>query len=509
MTVHAPRLTGRTALVTGGASGIGRATVFRLLEEGASVVFSDVNLDTGTATLREAREAFDPDRVRFFPGDAASEADVEHAVGFVRETFGRIDCLAGCAGTGGALTGLLDTSLDHWDPTQELLGRSVFLGLKHVGRAMVEQGQGGSVVNVSSVAALAGGHGSVALLGGQSGCVELGHDSRRGAGPIPHPRQHGLTGGHRHAVVGARRRRGTDACSLHRDPALAGGGRGRRRGGLRRVPAERRCPVCDRCRFGGRRVVLITGATRGFGKALAERLAGMGHSVVGCGRNREAVQGMNRRFGQPHRFEVVDVASDGAVGRWVDDLERAGLVPDLVINNAALTNAPTQLWRLDHEEIEAVLRVNVVGTMNVLRHVVPRIFRRRSGILVNFSSGWGREAAARTSAYCASKWAVEGLTRALAAELPGGMAVVAVHPGIVRTDTMARGFGEAADRYPSPAEWALVAAPYLLGIAPGDNGRSLSVPGMTAFHGMGRVPSRHSSGKPPERGGEAGSVPDA
>ena len=89
------------------------------------------------------------------------------------------------------------------------------------------------------------------------------------------------------------------------------------------------------------------------------------------------------------------------------------------------------------------------------------------------------------------------------------MAVVAVHPGIVRTDTMARGFGEAADLYPSPAEWALIAAPYLLGIAPGDNGRSLSVPGMTAFHGMGRVPSRHPSGKPPDRGGEAGSLSDA
>ncbi len=174
MTGQTPRLAGQSALVTGGASGIGRATVFRLLEEGASVVFADVNLDTGTATLRAAQEMFDPDRVRFFPADAAMEADVEHAVGFVRETFGRIDCLAGCAGTGGALTGLLDTSMDHWDRTLGLLGRSVFLGLKHVGRAMVEQDQGGSVVNVSSVAAIAGGHGSAAYSAAKAVVSNLG-----------------------------------------------------------------------------------------------------------------------------------------------------------------------------------------------------------------------------------------------------------------------------------------------------------------------------------------------
>ncbi len=552
MTAPSPRLSGRTALVTGGASGIGRATLFRLLEEGAVVVFTDVNLDTGTATLQAARDTFDPDRVRFFPGDAAAESDVEHAVRFVQETFGRIDCLAGCAGTGGALSGLLETSADLWDRTQELLGRSVFLGLKHAGRAMVAQGRGGSVVNVSSVAALAGGHGSAAYSAakaavsnlGMTAAVELaqhrirvntvspagiatpllvrgGDAGRMRAASVatqPWPQageaedvaaciafllsddarfvtgadlavDGGLSvqGGFRpdggnpmgREIVAAIRRSG--AAGLDRGSTVPSA---TDRSWLERLDRADAVPPSLRDR---RRVVLLTGATRGLGRALAERLAGMGHVIAGCGRNREAVEEMNRRFDRPHRFEVVDVASHEAVARWLAELDRADLVPDLVVNNAALTNAPTQLWRLGQKEIEDVLRVNVAGTMNVLRQIVPVMFRRRRGILVNFSSGWGREAAARTSAYCASKWAVEGLTRALAAELPGGMAVVAVHPGIVRTDTMARGFGEAADLYPSPAQWASIAAPYLLGITPQDNGRSLSVPGMTAFHGMGRV----------------------
>jgi NAD(P)-dependent dehydrogenase (short-subunit alcohol dehydrogenase family) len=101
---------------------------------------------------------------------------------------------------------------------------------------------------------------------------------------------------------------------------------------------------------------------------------------------------------------------------------------------------------------------------------------RRSGIVVNVSSGWGREAAPYVSAYVASKFGVEGLTKSLARELPPTMAAVSLHPGIIRTEMLRVAFGQKADNYPTADEWAEVAAPLLLQIAPGDNGKELAVP---------------------------------
>lgn len=546
------RLQDNVFLVTGGASGIGRATVLRLLDEGALVVFADVNLDTGTATLKAAEDAFGPDRVRFFPCDVTVESHIEHAVQFALGTFGRLDGLVNCAGTGGALNGLLHTAADHWDKTQELLARSVFLSLKHAARAMIGDGRGGAVVNVASIAGIGGGAGGPAYSAAKACAINLGKSAALdlakyrirvntvSPGPIVTPLlvRGGDPDGLRRAAVAAQpwpeagEPEDVAACIafLLSDDArfvtganlVVDGGICAQAGNLYEGDSALGAEIVEGIRRSGevgfdqgstvpntkdlgwqkrldeidfvppssvarKRVVLVTGTNRGLGKALAERIIQMGHTILGCGRDQESVDGMNRRFGGPHRFEVVDVANDNAVRLWIDGLDRAGLVPDLVVNNAALTSTPTQLWRLDHEEVEDVLRVNVLGTMNVLRHVIPKLLRRREGILVNFSSGWGREAAARVSPYCASKWAVEGLTKALAIELPPGIAVVAVHPGIVRSDTMARGFGEAAERYPTPDEWAKVAAPYLLGISAADNGQALSVPGMTAFHGIGSV----------------------
>ncbi|NOX53358.1 MAG: SDR family oxidoreductase [Planctomycetes bacterium] len=236
------------------------------------------------------------------------------------------------------------------------------------------------------------------------------------------------------------------------------------------------------------RTVLITGISRGLGHALATKLVELGHTVIGCSRTESAVAELRTRWGPPHRFDVVDVCDEVQVRAWADALEAHGQVPDLLINNAAVTHRPAQIWRLSTQEFADVLKVNVLGVVNVLRHFVPAMLKRGTGIIVNFSSGWGREAAARVGPYCASKWAVEGLTRVLAAELPPKMAAVSLHPGIVNTDALRQNFGAAADKYPSPEQWVQVAAPYILNIRPRDNGKALSVPGMTEFRGWG--PSR-------------------
>jgi NAD(P)-dependent dehydrogenase (short-subunit alcohol dehydrogenase family) len=103
----------------------------------------------------------------------------------------------------------------------------------------------------------------------------------------------------------------------------------------------------------------------------------------------------------------------------------------------------------------------------------------KKGVIVNFSSGWGRSTSPEVSGYCASKYAVEGLTASLAQELPAGMAAVALNPGIINTEMLQDCFGkESASHYPDAARWAKSAVPFLLQLSPKDNGQPLTVPGI-------------------------------
>jgi NAD(P)-dependent dehydrogenase (short-subunit alcohol dehydrogenase family) len=98
-------------------------------------------------------------------------------------------------------------------------------------------------------------------------------------------------------------------------------------------------------------------------------------------------------------------------------------------------------------------------------------------MVVNFSSGWGRSTDAEVAPYCATKWAIEGLTRALAQELPAGMAAVPLNPGIINTEMLRNCFGGSASSYPSPEEWAKRAVPFLLSLGGQHNGQPLTAPG--------------------------------
>ena len=101
--------------------------------------------------------------------------------------------------------------------------------------------------------------------------------------------------------------------------------------------------------------------------------------------------------------------------------------------------------------------------------------KRGSGVVVNLSSGWGRSTAPEVAPYCATKYAVEGLTLALAQELPRGMAAVPLNPGVIDTDMLRQAWADGASAYPKADAWARRAAPFLLGLGAKDNGRSLTV----------------------------------
>ena len=212
--------------------------------------------------------------------------------------------------------------------------------------------------------------------------------------------------------------------------------------------------------------IVITGVTRGLGKALAEGFSQKGHAVFGCGR---AVKGPDSSV----VYREVDVSDEAQVRSWAQSMDGP---PDILVSNAAAVNKPSPLWEVPSREFSDVVDVNLKGMFYVLRHFVPGMVRRKKGIIVNISSGWGRSAGARFGPYCATKFAVEGLTKSLAAELPRGMAAVPLNPGVIDTDMLKTCFGKAeAAAYPSAERWAEAAMPLILGLGPKDNGRSLSV----------------------------------
>lgn len=224
------------------------------------------------------------------------------------------------------------------------------------------------------------------------------------------------------------------------------------------------------------RTILLTGATRGLGRALVDRFIERGCTIWGCGRNSEHVVQLQQTFGKPHDFAVVNVARDAEVAAWVQRLLTSYGPPDLVINNAALMNRLAPLWEIDATEFDALVQVNISGVANVIRHVVPAMIAKGSGIIVNLSSGWGRSTSAEVAPYCASKYAIEGLTKALADELPDGLAAVPLNPGIVDTDMLRTCFQESAGHYPDATHWSHGAADYILALGPTDSGLSRTIP---------------------------------
>src|ERR1700730_2627965 len=210
---------------------------------------------------------------------------------------------------------------------------------------------------------------------------------------------------------------------------------------------------------------------------MVEKFIELGHTVFGCGRTREGIESLRRSYRPPHDFASVDVAQESQVEPWAARLLSSLGTPDLLINNAAIINKNAPLWQVPAEEFDQLIDINVKGVANVVRHFVPAMVARKSGVIVNFSSGWGRSVAAEVAPYCASKWAIEGLTLALAEELPRPMAAIPLDPGVIDTDMLRSCFGGSASRYPPPAKWVEKAAPFILALNSRDNGKPLAVPG--------------------------------
>ena len=225
------------------------------------------------------------------------------------------------------------------------------------------------------------------------------------------------------------------------------------------------------------KTIVITGVTRGIGRGLAGEFARLGHKVIGCGRSTDQVAELQTALGQAHDFAAVDVTDDRTVAGWARRALAEHGAPDLLINNAAIINRNANLVDVSAEEFDAVIDINIKGVANVTRHFAPAMIERNRGVIVNLSSGWGRGTSPEVAPYCATKWAIEGLSKAMAEELPSGMACVPLSPGVVNTEMLQSCFGAGAASARKPNTFAQVAVTFLLALGPKDNGQSLTVPG--------------------------------
>ena len=224
------------------------------------------------------------------------------------------------------------------------------------------------------------------------------------------------------------------------------------------------------------RTVFISGVSRGLGRAMALEFAKSDWTVLGCGRSEEPIASLRKSLGAPHVCEVVDVRDAKQVDAFAETLSRQSPVPDLILNNAGVINPNAPLWEVSPEEFDRVIDTNIKGAFYVIRALLPPMIQRGTGVIVNFSSGWGRSTSPEVAPYCATKWAIEGLSEALAQELPDGLAAAAMNPGVINTSMLHSCFGTAASAYPTAEEWAQTAVPFLAGLDASCNGKALTAP---------------------------------
>jgi len=213
--------------------------------------------------------------------------------------------------------------------------------------------------------------------------------------------------------------------------------------------------------------IVITGVSKGLGLELTEKLTESGHNVAGCSRSGS---------GHPSlaMCEKVDVSVYESAKAFADKVLSEFGTPDIIINNAALMNRPLNLWEIPSGEFKELMDVNVLGTVNIINAFMPSLIAAGAGVVVNMSSGWGRATSPHVAPYCASKFAVEGLTMAMAQEVPSGIAVVSLNPGFIDTEMVQGVFGKGSGAE-NPSSWAVKAAKYILNIGVSDNGHQLTV----------------------------------
>lgn len=235
-----------------------------------------------------------------------------------------------------------------------------------------------------------------------------------------------------------------------------------------------------------KRSIVISGVTSGIGRALLEYYYNHGHIIAGCGRRQGEIQSLQQQFPNA-KLSVVDVSCDESVKHWATSLSCGsdGMKVDLIIANAGISpetshnNKPS--WEVPLADFDSTIDINVKGVSNMIRNFVPQLIHNNIGAFVAMSSGLGRSPNPYHAAYCASKWAVEGMVKSVAMSLPAPLCAVPLAPGVIETsmqpaDDSNVGKGSTKKtKVGNVSDWIKVAGPMILNMNRKDNGKSLSV----------------------------------
>ena len=183
------------------------------------------------------------------------------------------------------------------------------------------------------------------------------------------------------------------------------------------------------------KIILITGATSGIGRATAIRFANIGARLILCGRRKEKLDVLVRELGENHMSIIFDVRDKKAVFKAIESLPKVYKKIDVLINNAGNAHGMDSAQTANLDDWDAMIDSNVKGLMYVTKAVLPFMVEKQKGQIINLGSIAAKEVYPNGSVYCSSKAAVDSFTIGLRVDLnPLGIRVGAIHPGLVETE---------------------------------------------------------------------------